>query len=137
LNDHVEIEAAQSLQILGGVHHAHVHGDAKPRQVALERQDHALEIGLHEEHLKDERLAVLDQLAALYVPPGLPQEIGATRRFSRMLPLPSVTGWEISFVVTSEGRPSGSSKAFSCAEGRPEEAMSELEKKLVERAYWP
>ena len=40
-------------------------------------------------------------------------------------------------VDTSAGRPRGSRMAFSSGVGAPAEAMSELEKKLVERAYCP
>ena len=70
-HDHVEIKGAQAFEVLGRVHHAHGHGDAQARQVALKGQDHALEIRLNQEHLESEGLPVPDQLAAAHGPARL------------------------------------------------------------------
>ncbi|MCY1436845.1 hypothetical protein D9M71_529830 [compost metagenome] len=73
-DDQVEVPRAQAVDVLRDVGAADLQLDAEAGQVALERQQHALELDLGEEELDHHRLALAIQHAVLLqAPAGLLQ----------------------------------------------------------------
>ncbi|MNY09660.1 hypothetical protein D3C86_1425920 [compost metagenome] len=78
-DDQVEVARAQAVDVLRDVGAADLQLDAETGQVALERQQHALELDLREEELDHHRLALgIQHAVLLQAPAGLLQQLEGT-----------------------------------------------------------